>query len=262
MSTAVERDPVVGGSPALEARMHVANMGVRFDFDSLRRVLTPTLTKLRRVRATAWGLRNVDFDLAPGDALALVGPTGSGKTTLLRVMAGVLPPDEGTATIEGQVGSLLATGAGVGLWLTGRENAELLGVLGGLSLAESRASLDLVAELSQLGPAFDRPVHTYSEGMRARLGFAVIKRAQPRILLLDELFEALDHKFRAIVEEYAHEMRAKGGIVVAAGHDHPALKRMAPRALWLQDGELRADGAFAEVIDAYRATTGKKPDAA
>jgi ABC-type polysaccharide/polyol phosphate transport system ATPase subunit len=256
MSVAIERGSDVGEARDLEARMHLDGVGVRFDFDSLRRVLTPTLRKLRRVRATAWGLRHVNLDVEPGESLALVGPTGSGKTTLLRVMAGVLPPDEGTARVQGRVGSLLATGAGVGLWLTGRENAELLGVLGGLSLAESRASLDVVAELSRLGPAFDRPVHTYSEGMRARLGFAVIKRAQPRILVLDELFEALDHRFRAIVEDYAREMRAKGGIVVAAGHDHAALGRMAPRAVWLQDGDLRADGPFEQVIGAYRETTG------
>jgi ABC-type polysaccharide/polyol phosphate transport system ATPase subunit len=89
--------------------------------------------------------------------------------------------------------------------------------------------------------------------MRARLGFAVIQLVSPSILLLDEVFEALDHEFRAIVEDYARDLRARGGIVVAAGHDHNALERMATRAIWLADGHLVEDGPFAEVIPAYRA---------
>jgi ABC-type polysaccharide/polyol phosphate transport system ATPase subunit len=257
VATGDPRATAAGPAPAL---MHLDNAGVRFDFDSLRRVLSPTLRRIRRVRATAWGLREIDLRVEPGEALAIVGPTGSGKTTLLRVLAGVMPPDEGTARIEGRVGSLLATGAGVGVWLTGRENSEMLGVLGGLSLEESRAGLEFVAERSRLGDAFDRPVHTYSEGMRARLGFAVIELVSPRILLLDEVFEALDHEFRAIVEDYARALRDSGGIVVAAGHDHTALERMAPRAVWLSDGRLLGDGPFAEVIPAYRAAIGQRPE--
>jgi ABC-type polysaccharide/polyol phosphate transport system ATPase subunit len=253
MSLAVESRSPSGDAARTEGgAIRLDGVGVRFDFDRLRRVLSPTLRRLRRVRATSWGLRGVDLRVGPGDGLALVGPTGSGKTTLLRVMAGVMPPDEGSAEIRGRVGSLLAVGGGVGLWLTGRENTEMLAVLGGLSRAESRASLDLVAERSQLGDAFDRPVHTYSEGMRARLGFAVIQLVSPQILLLDEVFEALDHEFRAIVEAYGRELRARGGIVVAAGHDHTALERIAPEALLLDHGQVRAKGPFSEVIHTYR----------
>jgi ABC-type polysaccharide/polyol phosphate transport system ATPase subunit len=135
--------------------------------------------------------------------------------------------------------------------LTGRENTELLGVLAGVSLRETRERIDFVAERSQLGDAFDRPVHTYSEGMRARLGFAVIQMVEPTILLLDEVFEALDHEFRAKVEEYGRELRSRGGIVVAAGHDHTALERIATRGLLLEDGHVRAEGPFAEMISTY-----------
>jgi lipopolysaccharide transport system ATP-binding protein len=237
-------------SPGAEIRLD--GVGVRFDFDGLRRVVTPALRHIRRIRASAWGLRGVDMRAQPGDAVAIVGPTGSGKTTLLRVMAGVMPPDEGRVDVSGRVGSLLATGAGLGMFLTGRENTELLGVLAGLSLKQTRAGTELVAEKARLGDAFERPVHTYSEGMRARLGFAVIQVVSPRVLLLDEVFEALDHEFRAIVEEYARNLRARGGIVMAAGHDHTALERICTRALWLAEGQVRATGPFDEVIPAYR----------
>jgi ABC-type polysaccharide/polyol phosphate transport system ATPase subunit len=220
-------------------------------------VVTPGLRHLRRIRASAWGLRNVELALEPGEALALVGATGSGKTSLLRVLAGVLPVDEGTVAVEGQVGSLLAADAGLQVLLTGRENSELLGVLAGMGLAEARAAVAGTAERAQLGAAFDRPVHTYSQGMRARLGLAVIRATSPTVLLLDEVFEALDHEFRAIVESYARELRAAGGIVVAAGHDHAALARICPRAAWIEAGHVRSEGAFDEVIGAYREAPGR-----
>ncbi|HEX6116105.1 MAG TPA: ATP-binding cassette domain-containing protein [Solirubrobacterales bacterium] len=231
------------------------NLGVRFDFDRRSRVVTPALSRIRRIRASAWGLRGIDLHLEPGDGVALVGPTGSGKTTMLRVLAGVIPPDEGTVRIRGRVSSLLATEAGVGLQLTGRENAMLLAVLAGLSHAEASASMDLVGERARLEVAFDRPIHTYSEGMRARLHFAVIQAITPQMLLLDEVFEALDHEFRGLVAEYAARLRERGGIVVAAGHDHPALDQICQRAVWLDRGHLRREGPIDEVISAYRETT-------
>jgi lipopolysaccharide transport system ATP-binding protein len=235
------------------AGIDLASVAVQFEFDRLRRVTTPVLRRIRRVRATAWGLRGVTLAIEPGEAVAVVGATGSGKTTLLRVIAGVIPPDEGRADVRGQVGALLATGAGVQLFLTGRENAELLGVLAGLGFREVRERMEAIAGLAKLGDAFDRPVHTYSEGMRARLGFAVIQMIDTRILLLDEVFEALDHEFRAKVEAYGRDVRSRGGIVVAAGHDHAALERLCPRAVWLDGGHVEREGSFAEVVAEYRA---------
>jgi ABC-type polysaccharide/polyol phosphate transport system ATPase subunit len=234
-----------------EARLEGA--GVRFDFDRLGRVVTPGLNMFRRIRSTTWGLRGIDLEIEPGSGLALIGPTGAGKTTLLRLVASVLPPDEGEVRVRGRIGSLLATAAGLSTLLTGRENAEMLGVLAGLSLDETRRNMHLVAERVQLDDAFDRPIHTYSLGMRARLGLAGIQAISPQVLLLDEVFEALDHEFRGIVEEFAAEIRGRDGIVVAAGHDHLALERICPKAAWLDHGHLRAAGPFGEVVGAYRA---------
>jgi ABC-type polysaccharide/polyol phosphate transport system ATPase subunit len=242
-------------APTHRAEVRLSEVGVRFDFDGQGRVVIPGLRHLRRIRASAWGLHDVDLELDPGSALALVGPTGSGKTTLLRVLAGVLPADAGAAVVNGQVGSLLGAEAGLQAQLTGRENCELLAVLAGFSLGHARASTDEVAERSELGDAFDRPVHTYSAGMRARLGLAVIQATTPDVLLLDEVFEALDHRFRAIVEGFAKRLRDQGGIVVAAGHDHQALARICPEAAWLEGGEVRLHGRFDDVIPAYREAT-------
>ena len=135
--------------------------------------------------------------------------------------------------------------------LTGRENCVLLGVLAGLSPRESRRSLREIQARTSLGDDFDHPVSSYSQGMRARLGFAVADLIEPEILLLDEVHEALDHEFRAILEERAHTILRAGGIVMAAGHDHSLLEGLCDRALFLQDGAVAADGAFEGVRQSY-----------
>jgi ABC-type polysaccharide/polyol phosphate transport system ATPase subunit len=224
---------------------------VRFQFDRQRRPVTPMMSRLRRNCSSEWGLRGVDLEVEAGESVALIGPNGAGKTTLLRVMAGVMPVDEGDLTVRGRVGSLLSIDAGLTPVLTGRENSMLLGVLAGLQRAESRASVDRVKLRSELGESFDRPVSGYSQGMSARLGFAVVEQAGPNILLLDEVHEALDHSFRATAESRARRVLDDGGIVIAAGHDHAELERLCDRAVLLRQGAVAADGPFTEVLRGY-----------
>ena len=226
-------------------------VGVRFQFDGHGRVVTPMVARVRRHVTEAWGLRDVSLTAGPGDGIALIGPSGSGKTTLLRLMSGVLAPDEGALEVEGRVGALLSVKAGVLAALTGRENAELLGVLGGLSVAATNASIDGIRSESRLGAAFDRPVSSYSQGMRARVGFAVAQHLDPRILLLDEVHEALDHEFRIEVERVAESILSNGGIVVAAGHDHEMLARICTRAILMRGGRIEDDGDFVAVRAGY-----------
>jgi ABC-type polysaccharide/polyol phosphate transport system ATPase subunit len=226
-------------------------VGVRFFFDRHQRAMTPALARLRLKRIQTWGLRDVNLRIGAGEGVALIGASGSGKTTLLRLFAGVLGADAGRLRITGKVGSLLSTEAGLMWLLTGRENAEMLGILAGLSAAESRGALEAIKRGTRLEDAFERPVHSYSEGMRARLGFAVADEIRPDILLLDEVHEALDHQYRHIVAERAEAIRRRGGIVVAAGHDHPLLESVCDRAVWLADGRIVQDGPFAEIRRDY-----------
>ena len=236
----------------VDAEVIAKQVGVRFDFDRRRRVLSPLLARFRRVKESTWGLRDVDLHLEPGAGLALVGPTGSGKTTLLRVLAGVLPADVGSLEMRGRIGSLLALEVGLQGLLTGRENSLLLGVLVGLSLDETRSRIEEIKERSRLGDAFERTIHTYSQGMRARLHLSVVQSVSTDVLLLDEIFEALDHEFRKIVEDFARDLRDRGGVVIAAGHDHAALQRICPRAMWLGEGRVISEGPFTEVVGDYR----------
>jgi ABC-type polysaccharide/polyol phosphate transport system ATPase subunit len=227
------------------------DVGVQFFFNRHLRVVTPGEARLRGRGLTTWGLREVTFSIERGVGTALIGPSGSGKTTLLRVLAGVYTPDRGRIEIHGRVASLLSIDAGLLPLLTGRENALLLGVLGGLSRRAAVRALGDVKARSALGDAFERPVLTYSQGMKARLGLAVAEEAKPQILVLDEVHEALDHEFRHFLQERAHAILDAGGIVVAAGHDHPMLATLCSHALWLEKGSIREHGAFEEVQPRY-----------
>jgi ABC-type polysaccharide/polyol phosphate transport system ATPase subunit len=226
-------------------------VGIRFLFDRQRNVVSPALARLHRRGTETWGLRDVTFTIHAGEGVALIGPSGSGKTTLLRTMAGVLHPDRGRLKMDGRLASLLSIEAGLLPVLTGRENALLLGVLAGMTRSQARGALEDIKSRSGLGSQFDRPVSSFSQGMRARLGFAVADSVDPQILLLDEVHEALDHEFRDIVEERAREILAAGGIIVAAGHDHPMLARLCNRAFLMSDGELAADGELEELQRVY-----------
>jgi lipopolysaccharide transport system ATP-binding protein len=228
-------------------------VGIQFFFDRHLRVVTPTEARLRGQGMTSWGLRDVTFTIRGGEGTALIGRSGSGKTTLLRVLAGVLTPDSGKLEVRGRVASLLSVDAGLLGLLTGRENVLLLGSIAGLSRQAVLEAMDGIRARTGLADAFERPVLTYSQGMRARLGFAVAEEVHPQILLLDEVHEALDHEFRMFLQERAHAILAAGGSVVAAGHDHPMLKSLCSRAIWLENGEIRAEGEFDEVQAQYLA---------
>jgi ABC-type polysaccharide/polyol phosphate transport system ATPase subunit len=218
----------------------VERLGIRFDLDRQNRPVTPALTRLRRRCTTTWALRGTSFIVEAGQGVALIGPNGAGKTTLMRAIGGVLTPDEGSVVVHGRLGSLLSTDAGLMPVLTGRENALLLCALGGMPRATARAALPLIQDRSGLGDAFERPVSTYSQGMRARLGFSVVERSDPQVLLLDEVHEAIDETFRGELEACAARIRRRGGIVIAASHDREMLARLCDSALLLSRSGVQA----------------------
>ena len=235
----------------MSASIAVENAGVRFWFDGQGRPVTGGVARLRRHTRERFGLRGATFRVEPGEAVALIGPNGSGKTTLLRLLAGVYEADEGSVEVNGVIGPLLSVNAGLHGQLTGREASLLLSVLAGVDPARARAEYGEVRRASELGDAFDNLVSSYSQGMRARLGFATMMRARPTILLLDEIHQAFDRDFRVRLEESARRLLDAGGIVIAAGHDHAALGDLCDRAILLHDGHVLADGPYGTVAEDY-----------
>jgi ABC-type polysaccharide/polyol phosphate transport system ATPase subunit len=239
----------------MPASVNADGLGVRFQFDRQRRPVSPTMARVRRHVTEAWGIRDVTLAIGPGEGVALIGPTGAGKTTLLRAIAGVMPADAGEISVRGRIGSMLSIDSGLVETLTGRENAALLAVLAGLDRAQARGALEQIKRLSGLGDAFDRPASSYSQGMRARLGFAAVDSAGPQVVVLDEVHEAIDHNFRAVLERRVSELRAAGGIVIAAGHDHEILGRLSSRGVLIRDGGIVVDGPFEDVSGTYLAAS-------
>jgi ABC-2 type transport system ATP-binding protein len=199
-----------------------------------------------------WALRDVSLEVAPGEAVGLVGRNGSGKSTLLRLIAGIIRPTSGRVGTGGRVGSLLELGAGFHPDFTGRENVELNGALQGLSRARIRERFDEIVAFAELEHAIDRPVRTYSSGMTMRLGFAIAAFLEADVLLLDEVFAVGDESFQRKCFGVISAFKERGGTILFVSHDASAVERLCDRAVLLRDGRLGFDGPVHEAITRYR----------
>src|SRR5262245_56443312 len=199
-----------------------------------------------------WALRDVSLEIAPGEAVALVGRNGSGKSTLLRLIAGIIKPTQGRVSAGGRVGSLLELGAGFHPDFTGRENVELNGALQGLSRARIRERFDEIVAFAELEHAIDRPVRTYSSGMTMRLGFAIAAFLEADVLLLDEVFAVGDESFQRKCFGVIAAFKERGGTILFVSHDASAVERLCERAVLLRNGLLAFDGPVHEANTRYR----------
>ena len=198
-------------------------------------------------------LRDVSIHVRPGDKIGVIGSNGAGKSTLLRVMAGVLKPDSGLVDNEGMSSAFLSLSAGFDADLTGVHNIVMHGMLMGMTRRQATARVGTVAEMSGLGEAIHRRVSTYSTGMRGRLCFSSAVDLDPDILLLDEIFSVGDQEFRRKSEQLMRERFQQEKAIVYVSHNVNMVKRLCPRAIWIDQGRLKADGAVDDVISAYRA---------
>lgn len=197
----------------------------------------------------------MDFAIAAGDSVGLVGANGSGKSTLLKILVRVMYPYAGSIEVAGRVGALIEVRAGIHPELTGRENAYLFGSLLGLSRREVAMRFDAIVDFAQLDRSIDRQVKFYSTGMQMRLGFSVAAFLEPDVLLVDEVLAVGDASFQQRCLERMRQVLASGTTIVLVSHDLPSIEAMCARGLWLAEGVLRADGPIREVLSAYRTST-------
>jgi ABC-type polysaccharide/polyol phosphate transport system ATPase subunit len=183
----------------------------------------------------------LNLELKDGDRVGLVGHNGAGKTTLLRVIAGIYKPARGVITIEGRVGTLLDPRAGMDGEATGIENIYLRGHLLGMSRQEIEASVRDIAEFTELGDFLALPMKTYSQGMSARLAFAISTAMQNDILLIDEGIGAGDASFQEKAQKRVESLFARTAIVVLASHSEELIRRYCNRKVQLEHGRLVAD---------------------
>lgn len=197
-------------------------------------------------------VRDVSFTAYQGDAIGIVGSNGSGKSTLLAAVAGLLPPAAGSVLVRSQP-ALLGVNAALKPELSGWRNIYIGALALGIPMAEIRAEIDSVAEYTELGEALNRPLKTYSSGMRARLAFSIATLRTPEILLIDEALAVGDKGFREKSLARVREMQAEAGTILMVTHNLGEIRATCNRAIWLENGGLMLDGDVDEVLAAYEA---------
>lgn len=204
---------------------------------------------------TIWALKDVSFELQPGEVLGIIGPNGAGKSTLLKILSKITEPTRGRAVINGRVGSLLEVGTGFHSELTGRENVYLSGAILGMRRDEIDSKFDEIVAFSGVEKYIDTPVKRYSSGMRVRLGFAVAAHLDPEILLIDEVLAVGDAEFRKKCLGKMDDVARGGRTVLFVSHNMAAITGLCSRAALLNRGKLAAMGPAEEITQQYLRST-------
>jgi lipopolysaccharide transport system ATP-binding protein len=226
--------------------------------DSITEAISSPLSWLNRRSAGAvddfWALRDVSFEIAPGEVVGIVGRNGAGKSTLLKVLSRITEPTTGRVTLEGRVASLLEVGTGFHPELSGRENVFLNGAILGMGRDEIRRKFDSIVAFADVERFLDTPVKRYSSGMYVRLAFAVAAHLDPEILIVDEVLAVGDAEFQRRCLGKMHEVSRGGRTVLFVSHNMSAIQTLCSRAVWLQQGSVAANGPVAQTIASYLAS--------
>ena len=198
-----------------------------------------------------WALRDVNFDVSHGEALAIIGRNGAGKSTLLKILSRITAPSKGAVRVRGHFASLLEVGTGFHPDLTGRENIFLNGAILGMSKAEIEKKFDEIVDFSGVAQFLDTPVKRYSSGMYVRLAFAVAAHLDSEILIMDEVLAVGDASFQRKCLGKMSESAKEGRTVLFVSHNMVAVQSLCSRAIMLSDGEIVADGAVRDVVAHY-----------
>ncbi len=216
-----------------------------------------------RLKEALWGgrrhqthqaLKDISFELSPGEALGVIGQNGAGKSTLLKLITGVLDSDSGSVTASGRIAGLLELGTGFDPEATGRENIAINGHLLGLTPDEIEGITPAVIDFAELGPFIDTPLRTYSSGMQMRLGFSIAFHSGPKAFVVDEALSVGDARFQQRCMQKIREYKESGGALLFVSHDLNAIRLLCDQVLVLHQGSVLFHGSPEEAVRVYYKT--------
>lgn len=243
-------------APTGEMALRAVNLGIRYNLNLTKKAKLQTtfahmLDPRRRRKGHFWALRGVDLTVNRGEAVGVIGPNGSGKSTLLLALAGIIQPSEGVVEAHGHVSTLLSLQAGFDAELSGRENIALAGALMGIDHRVMEEITPGIIAFANIGAFIDAPMKTYSSGMRARVGFSIATAVDPDILLLDEVLQTGDNKFKEKSRQRIAEVLQTAKAVVMVTHDMSWITAFCTRAILLDKGHIVAEGDPDEIADMH-----------
>lgn len=216
------------------------------------------LNRLTRIEEekpdTIWALKNVTFEVQPGEVVGIVGRNGAGKSTLLKVLSRITEPTTGEIKLHGRVASLLEVGTGFHPELTGRENIYLNGTILGMRKTEIDRKFDEIVAFSEIEKFLDTPVKRYSSGMYVRLAFAVAAHLEPEILIVDEVLAVGDSQFQKKCLGKMGEVARTGRTVIFVSHNLSAVKRLCRTGIYLDTGKIELKGDVENVLALYQSS--------
>jgi lipopolysaccharide transport system ATP-binding protein len=201
--------------------------------------------------ATVWAVRDVSFEVKPGEIVGIIGRNGAGKSTLLKMLSRITEPTTGAIDLYGRVGSLLEVGTGFHPELSGRENIYLNGAILGMLRTEIARKFDEIVAFAEVEKFIDTPVKHYSSGMYLRLAFAVAAHLEPEILIVDEVLAVGDARFQRKCLNKMQDVGQQGRTVLFISHSMAAITRLCQRAILLNEGQVIADGPSDRVVSTY-----------
>lgn len=223
---------------------------------SIRRLFSLFSRRKNELTAT---LKDINLQIMRGDVIGVLGHNGAGKSTLLRLLSGIYQPDVGSIRVDGKTSLLASLGTGFQRDLSGRDNIVLSGALHGIPIEKVRALVPSIILFSGLEDSIDKPLRTYSSGMRARLGFSIVAHLDPEILLFDEVFAVGDSSFRARSKQRITEMVNGDSTVIIVTHNEQLIRDMCTRVICIDGGELVLDTTDIELaISEYQKTSNNR----
>jgi lipopolysaccharide transport system ATP-binding protein len=221
---------------------------IKDDFSTL---IKSPLGKKESHEEKFWALKDVSFDVMPGEIYGIIGRNGSGKSTLLKILSRVVEPTKGTIKLNGKTASLLEVGTGFHPELTGRENIFFNGSMLGMSRKEIQSKFNEIVEFSEIGQFIDTPVKFYSSGMYVRLAFSVAAHLDPDILILDEVLSVGDASFQQKSMKKIRSTMENGTTVLFVSHSMASVQQLCSKAIMLNKGKIEISGTTDEVTERY-----------